>query len=90
MCFLQEEEDEEVNELVDSMQQSTDNNTTVNTTGSSTTSSSNTHGGGGGDGRSMGIKYPPDSMNSPVSPINISTSTDNDVIDSSLNEEDSD
>ena len=79
-----------MNELVDSMHQSTDNNTTVNTTGSSTTSSSNTHGGGGGDGRSMGIKYPPDSMNSPVSPINISTSTDNDVVDSSLNEEDSD
>ena len=90
-----------MNELVDSMQQSTtDNNTTINSTVSSSTSSSNhhnrqhhnnsIHGGGGGDGRTMGIKYPPDSMNSPVSPINISTSTDNDVIDSSLNEEDSD
>lgn len=91
-AFLKDEEDEEVNELVDSMHQSTDNNTTINTTGSSTSSNHqhNTHGGGGGDGRSMGIKYPPDSMNSPVSPINISTSTDNDVIDISLNEEDSD
>ncbi|XP_066928951.1 ubiquitin carboxyl-terminal hydrolase 9X-like [Clytia hemisphaerica] len=90
--FEEEEEDEEVNELVNGLQQSGDNITVLPGGGSSSSSgSSGTSVGGSSSGRSIGIKYPPEVINSPVSPINISNSTtDNDGIDSSLNEEESD
>ena len=75
------------------LQQSGDN-VTVLPGGSSSSGGSSASVGGSlpsNSGRSIGIKYPPEVINSPVSPINISNSTtDNDGIDSSLNEEESD